>query len=107
MNHYASGNLFFEKYKSVIIGVVNGIIISVINALYSMIATYFVNMENHKYRDSYEKSYVFKIFIFKFINTNLSIFYTAFSSRDFSQLYSLILGMTVTKVVQIFLIKNF
>lgn len=92
---------------STISGILNGVIIAVIDKIYSIIATYFVNFENHKYKDSYEKSYVYKIFIFKFVNTNLSLFYTAFNDRDFSSLYYLILGMAMTKAVQIFLLKNF
>lgn len=79
-----SDNPTIEKFKSIIIGVVNGVVIAVIDFLYSSIATYFVNIENHKYHDSYEKSYVYKIFIFKFINTNLSLFYTAFTEEDFN-----------------------
>lgn len=102
-----SANPTIEKFKSTIIGVINGVVIAIIDFLYSTIATYFVNIENHKYHDSYEKSYVYKIFIFKFINTNLSLFYTAFSEQDFNQLYYLILGMAITKSVQIFLLKNF
>lgn len=102
-----SANPIIEKFKSIIIGVINGVVIAVIDFLYSSIATYFVNIENHKYHDSYEKSYVYKIFIFKFINTNLSLFYTAFNEQDFNQLYYLILGMAITKSVQIFLLKNF
>ena len=80
--------------------------IAIIDKIYSLLATFFVNMENHKYQDSYEKSYVYKIFIFKFVNTNLSIFYIAFADREFSKLYYLILGMAITKTVQIFLLKN-
>lgn len=78
-----SDNEQFEKFKKTIIGVVNGIVIALIDFMYSSIATYFVEIENHKYQDSYERSYVYKIFIFKFINTNLSIFYTAFNDRSF------------------------
>lgn len=79
MKAYVSENPTIEKFKSIIIGVINGVVIAIIDFLYSTIATYFVSIENHKYYDSYEKSYVYKMFIFKFINTNLSLFYTAFS----------------------------
>lgn len=89
-----------------IIGIVNSVIINIINFVYSWMADFFVKWENHKYNDSYEKSYVLKMFIFKFINTNLSIIYTAFVIGDFKQLYDLILGMVVTKVVTILLLKN-
>jgi Calcium-activated chloride channel len=96
----------FDKFISTFAGVLNGIIIAIIDKIYSWIATYFVKFENHKYKDSYEKSYVYKLFIFKFVNTNLSLFYTAFNDRDFNSLYYLILGMAITKSIQIFLLKN-
>ncbi len=76
-------NEFFEKYKSIIIGIVNTIIINIINAIYCYTSTLFMRWENHKYHDSYETSFVFKLFIFKFINTNISIFYTAFRIGNF------------------------
>lgn len=72
-----------NKIIGTIAGIVNGIVIAIIDFLYSFLATWFVKLENHKYRDSYETSYVFKLFIFKFINTNLSIFYTAFVYQNF------------------------
>ncbi len=74
--------------------------------IYSYCATYFVNLENNKYQDSYEKSYVYKLFIFKFVNTNMSLFYTAFNDKDFNSLYYLILGMAITKAVMILIMKN-
>ena len=54
-------------------------------------------MENHKYQDTYESSFVYKLFLFKFINTNLQLFYEAFISRDFNSLYYLIIGMVIQK----------
>lgn len=78
-----SDNVTINKFMSTIAGVINGIVIAIIDKIYSLLATFFVNRENHKYKDTYEKSYVYKIFIFKFVNTNLSLFYTAFNDRDF------------------------
>lgn len=66
------------KFLSLVSGVVNTVVIMIFDFIYSKLALYFVNLENHKYEDSYERSYVYKLFIFKFINTNISIFYTAF-----------------------------
>ena len=80
---------------STISGIINGIIIAIIDAIYSFVAAFFIEYENHKYQDSYEKSYVYKIFIFKFVNTNLSLFYTAFNDRNFHTLYYLLLGMAL------------
>jgi hypothetical protein len=51
------------------------------------------------------------MFIFKFINTNISIFYTAFiadrnDKNKFDNLYYLLLGMAGTKSIKIFILKN-
>lgn len=94
-----------------LIGFVNTIFIEIFDFIYSYAATYYVNHENHKYSESYEKSYVFKMFIFKFINTNISIFYTAFisnsgDSNKFDNLYYMLLGMAATKSIKIFILKN-
>ena len=72
----------------------------------------FVNIENHKYPHTYERSYIFKLFAFKFINTNITLFYTAFLAEEkdqdarLNQLYYLIVGMLIQKVIQIFFLKN-
>ena len=94
-----------------LVGFVNTIFIEIFDFIYSYAATFFVNHENHKYLESYEKSYVFKMFIFKFINTNISIFYTAFisnrnDSNKFDNLYYMLLGMAATKSIKIFILKN-
>lgn len=94
-----------------LVGFVNTIFIEIFDFIYSYAATYYVNLENHKFLDSFEKSYVFKMFIFKFINTNISIFYTAFISERqdrnrFDNLYYMLLGMAATKSIKIFFLKN-
>lgn len=58
-----------------------------------------MKQENHKYKDSYERTFTYKLFIFKFINTNISLFYTAFVERSFSSLYTLLLGMVLQKIL--------
>lgn len=87
-------------------GIVNTIIIMIFDFLYSYMATYSVNMENHKYQDTFEASYVFKIFTFKFVNTNIQIFYQAFFYQNFDEFYYMLLGMTITKSVTIFFLKH-
>ena len=61
-----------------------------------------MRLENHKFQDTYAKSFIFKLFAFKFINTNISLFYTAFIDQNFDSLYYLIVGMALQKAVQIF-----
>jgi len=94
-----------------LVGFINTIFIEIFDFIYSYAATYYVNLENHKFLDSFEKSYVFKMFIFKFINTNISIFYTAFFSggndqNRFDNLYYMLLAMAGTKSIKIFFLKN-
>jgi Calcium-activated chloride channel. len=59
-------------------GIINGIVITIINYLYGRFARYFVEKENHKYQSNYERSLIFKTFLFKFLNSFLGIFYIAF-----------------------------
>jgi hypothetical protein len=96
---------------NLLVGFVNAVFIEIFDFIYSYAATYYVNLENHKFLDSFEKSFVFKMFIFKFINTNISIFYTAFiadrnDKNKFDNLYYLLLGMAGTKSIKIFILKN-
>lgn len=94
-----------DKFMNTIAGVLNSIVITIINFIYQYLAGIFVRLENHKYYDSYEKSYVFKLFVFKFINTNISLFYTAFIDQNFESLYFVLVGMIIQKIVQILLVK--
>ena len=63
-------------------GIVNGGIISVVNFLYQKVTEPMVKLENHKYQETYIKSFTFRLFIFKFVNTNLSLVYTIYVSSD-------------------------
>ena len=64
--------------KTLIISVINGIIIAVLNFLYQKIAHYFVNKENHKYTESFERSLIIKEFFTLFFNSYLGIYYLIF-----------------------------
>lgn len=71
-------NKYYQRFE----GVVNGIIIGAINYVYQLIAAPLVDLENHKYESTYIKSFTFKIFIFKFFNTNISLAYTIYMSNE-------------------------
>jgi hypothetical protein len=60
-----------EQIISVGVGIVNSLSIALMNSLYTTLARITVVMENHKYAETYESSFVYKLFIFKFVNTNL------------------------------------
>jgi hypothetical protein len=53
--------------------------------------------ENHKSEDEYERSFVFKLFAFKFVNTNIPLFWLGFVERNFAELYLHLVGMTLQK----------
>ena len=72
-----------------LLGFANGASITIINILYTNIARWFVNFENHKYTDTYEYSLIMKSFAFKFLNSFLAIFYFIFTSHDANLLQSI------------------
>jgi len=48
-NYKSADNPSLDKVISTIAGIVNGIVIAIIDFLYSYLATWFVKLENHKY----------------------------------------------------------
>ena len=86
-------------------GMINGISITVMNFLYNFLAEWFVDMENHKYTDEYESSLVIKSFTFKFLNSNIGLFYTAFVEKDITGLFYLLLGIHIVKAGNAFAIN--
>ena len=58
-----------------------------------------MKLENHKYTDSYERSFIYKLFAFKFVNPNISLFYTAFIEQSVYNLDYLLLGMVIQKSI--------
>jgi len=89
-----------------IAGVINGFAISFVNFIYQRLASWFVYLENHKHADTYEISLIYKLFIFKFINTNISLFWTGFVTRDFEALYLLLIGMVIQKSATMLFFKT-
>mmetsp|Transcript_30563 Transcript_30563/g.30004 ORF Transcript_30563/g.30004 Transcript_30563/m.30004 type:complete len:524 (-) Transcript_30563:1445-3016(-) len=104
------------------IGSAYGVVVTIINYIYQYLAVIFVLKENHKYEDAYENSFVYKLFVFKFINTNISLFYLAFWPIDytgktdqevidekyqtFNDLFTLLLGMVLQKGATIIFMKG-
>lgn len=56
----------------------NAVQIQVFNIIYKHLAIRFTEAENHKTQTQYENSLVFKIFMFQFTNSFVSLYYTAF-----------------------------
>ena len=87
-------------------GVINGAIIGTVNFLYQKVTEPMVILENHKYQETYIKSFTFRLFIFKFVNTNLSLVYTIYQasnhadSEHMREVYILLIGMIFQKFAQ-------
>ena len=77
----------------------NGASITILNIIYTNIAQWFVNKENHKYAKSYETSLIYKNVLFKFINSYLAIIYNAFfnPSTSLEELFYLLLPVLIIK----------
>ncbi len=101
-----NGEPLHDRIVELVAGVCNGMAISIINKTYQLLVIVFLKLENHKYSDTYEKSFIFKLFLFKFVNTNLSLFYTAFNNQNFDQLYYLLVGLIIQKGVEMIFFKT-
>lgn len=73
-----SDNQDLAASSPVIGGLLNAVQIQVLNAIYSRIAIFLTDYENHRTNTSYENSLMAKTFIFQFVNSFASLFYIAF-----------------------------
>ena len=62
--------------------ILNAIQIMVFNVIYSTIAYWLTNYENHKTQSSYEKALIMKTYMFQFLNSFSLLFYIAFIKRE-------------------------
>lgn len=89
-----------NKYPPIIktlIGCINGVIVAIANFIYEKAARYFASKENHKFNDSHEKSLIFKIVLFKALNSYLGLFYLTFIKRkDFSDMFYNLVSLLIT-----------
>jgi len=68
---------------STIASCINSIQIAVLNTYYTKLAIFLTDDENHRTDILYEDSLIWKLFIFKFVNTFSSFFYIAFGVKIF------------------------
>lgn len=89
----------YASIHSAIAGFVNGIVITLLNFLYTKIARWFVNTENHKYSKDYENSLIVKSFTFRVLNSFYAVFYMAFleTGKDFHDLFGLLWPILIYK----------
>ena len=83
-----------KTYKSILgstlSGLINGVVITLLNFIYTAIARWFVDKENHKYQTDHENSLISKSFTFRILNSFFTIFVVAFvdSESDFKDLFT-------------------
>jgi len=65
-------------YSQLVASVMNSIQITVFNIIYSQLADYLTEKENHRTDTSFEDSMIAKLFMFQFVNSYASFFYLAF-----------------------------
>lgn len=88
-----------SSLNSTIAGFVNGIVITLLNFLYTFIARWFVKKENHKYARDFENSLIVKSFSFRILNSFYAVFYLAFieAGSDFKDLFGLLWPILIYK----------
>lgn len=92
-------NTEYSSFHSTIAGFVNGIVITLLNFLYTFIARWFVKKENHKYARDFENSLIVKSFSFRILNSFYAVFYLAFIEKgsDFKDLFGLLWPILIYK----------
>lgn len=70
---------------STIASILNTIQIIVFNMIYSKIALYLTDQENHRTSTQYEDALIAKLFIFQFINSYSSFFFLAFIAQNLTK----------------------
>ncbi len=65
-------------YGVAIVGLLQGVVIVILDLLWKGVAKFLTEIENHRYIEEYQKSIIRKTFLFSFINSYISIAYIAF-----------------------------
>jgi hypothetical protein len=86
------GGIFYYRYISTIAGdkfgvtlsgILNGLEIKVMNFIYYIVARKMNDWENHETESEYTEALSVKLFLFRFINCYISLFYIAFVKSQF------------------------
>jgi anoctamin-8 len=75
--------------------------ITILNITYTAMAQWFAQKENHKFKAVYESSLIYKNVFFKFINSYLAVFYTAFIKQNYG------LGDIFFLMMPVLIVKQF
>jgi len=63
------------EYSQIVASVMNSVQITIFNIIYSKLADYLTEIENHRTDTNFEDSMIAKLFIFQFVNSYSSFFY--------------------------------
>jgi hypothetical protein len=70
-------------FGAIVGGIVNAIVIIVMNLVWKIVATKLTDWENHRTHSEYENNLIFKIFLFYFVNSYICLYYIAFFKNGF------------------------
>lgn len=87
-------------------GALNAVLVIIVNKIFTIVAEPLEELQNNKHQQQYINSFALKVFIFKVINTNISLIYTIYTQSTGSdaqnELYNLIVGMIAVKMLNLF-----
>jgi len=87
-------NQAISGFAAIIGGILNAVVILILNFFYSKIASWLTEWENHRTESDWERSFIIKSFLFQFVNSYISLIYTAFVKGRFK-----LFGMATTECV--------
>ena len=73
--------LYREELKEYA-GILNGIAVSLVNFMFTEAAVPLEDLQNNKREEEYIRSFTLKVFIFKFVNTHMSLIYTIYTASQ-------------------------
>ena len=95
-NHYQN-----SAVHKILAGFLNGASITILNTIYTGLTLKFVNLENHKYESTFEKSFIVKSWAFKIINSYFALMYTAYylERENYKDIFYLLFPLVVNKQI--------
>ena len=90
-----SENSEFETYLNALAGVLQGVLIAVLNLIYKYVASWLTVIENHPTQTAHDNALIYKVFFFQFINGNMALMSAAFLDKEPVTLWSLLITLMV------------
>jgi hypothetical protein len=76
-----SQDYWTEQFASVVGGILNALVIQIMNKVYRTVAVKMNEWENHRTVTEFHNNLLFKIFLFQFVNSYTSLYYIAFFKK--------------------------